>query len=96
MPTYLYQVIETDGSGGEVFEILQGMNDPILAVHPESGKPVRKLLSAPNVITRYTADNLSNSKLDRLGFTKYEKAGDGYYEKSAGSAGPDLIKGDDN
>ena len=33
------------------------------------------------------------SELDRLGFTKYVKAGDGYYEKRAGK-GPDVISKD--
>ena len=30
---------------------------------------------------------------DRLGFTKYEKAGDGHYEKRAGK-GPDTLSAD--
>ncbi|HAW95078.1 MAG TPA: FmdB family transcriptional regulator, partial [Phycisphaerales bacterium] len=36
---------------------------------------------------------LSNKNLDRMGFTKYEKAGDGFYEKKAGK-GPDVISRD--
>ena len=38
MPLYVYQVIEPDGSDGEVFEIMQRMSEPALATHPESGK----------------------------------------------------------
>ncbi len=91
MPLYVYQVIEADGSDGEVFEVLQSMSEPVLTVHPENGKPVIKLIAAPNAVTRYTTGQLSNSNLGKLGFTKYEKAGDGYYEKTAGS-GPDVIK----
>jgi len=91
MPMYVYQVIEDDGSEGEIFEVLQRMSDPTLAVHPESGKPVRKLLSAPHAVTQYTPGSLSNDRLSKLGFTKYEKAGGGYYEKKAGD-GPDVIK----
>ena len=34
-----------------------------------------------------------DKKLDRLGFTKYVKAGDGYYEKRAGK-GPDVLHKD--
>lgn len=90
MPLYVYQVIESDGSEGEVFEVIQKMSDPELTVHPENGKPVRKLLAAPNTMTRYGAGNLSNANLSRMGFTKYEKAGGGRYEKTAGS-GPDVI-----
>ena len=36
---------------------------------------------------------VSDSNLDRLGFTKYQKVGDGTYEKTAG-AGPKVIKRD--
>lgn len=92
MPLYVYQVIEPDGSEGEVFEVMQKMTDPTLTVHPESGKPVQKLMSAPNAVTRFAGGNMSNANLGRLGFTKYQKAGDGHYEKTAGS-GPDVIKG---
>lgn len=91
MPLYVYQVIEPDGSDGEIFEILQRISDVPLTVHPENGKPVKKILSAPNAVTRYASSNLSNSNLSKLGFTKYEKAGGGFYEKTAGS-GPDVIK----
>ena len=90
MPMYVYQVIEADGSEGEVFELLQKFSDEPLTVHPESGKPVRKLLAAPNAVTHYVGSNLSNERLGKLGFTKYEKAGGGFYEKTAG-AGPDVI-----
>jgi predicted nucleic acid-binding Zn ribbon protein len=92
MPLYVYQVIETDGSEGEVFEVMQKMSEPALTVHPGNGKPVVRLIAAPNAVTRYGAGNLSNERLGRLGFTKYQKAGDGHYEKTAGS-GPDVIKG---
>jgi predicted nucleic acid-binding Zn ribbon protein len=92
MPLYVYQVIEADGGEGEVFEVLQRMADEPLTVHPENGKPVRRLLAAPNAMTRYAAGNLSDDRLSKLGFTKYQKAGAGRYEKAAG-AGPDVIKG---
>ncbi len=91
MPLYIYQVIEADGSDGEVFEVLQRISEPPLTSHPETGKPVKKLISVPNAVTHYSAGNLSNDRLGKLGFTKYEKAGGGFYEKTAGS-GPDVIK----
>jgi predicted nucleic acid-binding Zn ribbon protein len=93
MPLYVYQVIESDGSAGEIFEVLQKMSEQPLTVHPTNGKPVQRILAAPNAVTRYGSGNLSNSRLGSLGFTKYEKAGGGKYEKTAGS-GPDLISGD--
>ena len=96
MPLYVYQVIESDGSDGEVFEVLQGMNDPPLTHHPETGQPVKKLLSAPHAAGKFSdvgQGKLSASNLERLGFTQYKKAGGGKYEKTAGQ-GPDVIARD--
>ena len=92
MPLYVYEVVEPDGSAGEVFEVMQRMADPPLTEHPETGQPVRRLIAAPNAVTRYGSGNLSSDRLGRLGFTQYQKSGDGRYEKTAGS-GPDVIKG---
>lgn len=97
MPTYVYQVVNEDGSGGEIFEVFQKMSDDALTEHPETGKPVRRMPTAANISGNWsdhaTNQKLSNKNLDRLGFTKYEKAGDGFYEKKAGD-GPDLISAD--
>ncbi len=94
MPTYVYQVIEDDGSAGEVFEVFQKMSDPALKTHPDTGKPVRRLIQAPNISGKWsesaTKQMLSDKNLDRIGFTKYERAGDGTYEKRAGSGPPTL------
>ena len=98
MPTYVYQVIADDGSDGEIFEVVQKMSDSPLTTHPESGLPVRRIPARPTILGRYsdhgTAKLLSNENLDRIGFTKYEKAGGGYYEKKAGK-GPEVISADD-
>ena len=40
-----------------------------------------------------TKQKLSDKNLDRIGFTKYERAGDGHYEKKAGQ-GPNVISAD--
>jgi hypothetical protein len=86
-------VVTEDGSEGEVFEILQSMSEPTLTAHPETGQPVKRLLSAPNTMRKMPPGNLSNSRLEKLGFTKYERAGDGKMSKTFGQ-GPDLISGD--
>ena len=91
MPTYVYQVIEDDGSAGETFEVFQKMSDPPLEAHPDSGKPVRRLIQPPNIGS--SGSQLSDKNLDRLGFTKYQNAGGGHFEKRAGS-GPDVISAD--
>ncbi len=98
MPTYVYQVITDDGSEGEVFEFVQRMADSPLKTHPETGQPVRRVPQAPvipgNWSDHATNQKLSDKNLDRLGFTKYQRAGDGFYEKRAGS-GPDVISAND-
>ena len=45
MPTYTYQVISSDGRGGERFEVPQGMRDDPLTVHPRTGEPVRRVIT---------------------------------------------------
>jgi len=95
MPTYVYEVILPDGEEGQVFEVVQKMSDPPLTKHPTTGQPVRRVIQAPNVATRYTSSHekkrLSNENLAANGFTRYEKSGDGTYEKTAGE-GPKTIK----
>ncbi|WP_437186441.1 FmdB family zinc ribbon protein [Planctomicrobium sp. SH668] len=98
MPTYVYEVISEDGSGGETFEIIQGMKDSPLTEHPETGVPVRRIIQAPFIGGSWSEGAMNKNvkddkKLDRLGFTKYVKAGDGIYEKRAGK-GPDIISRD--
>jgi len=97
MPIYVYAIIQADGSEGETFEWLQGINDTPLTVHPETGVPVRRLITAANLGGSWTdmkaTSKLSNKNLAEKGFTKYVKAGDGKYEKAAGK-GPDVISAD--
>src|SRR6185295_19772738 len=95
MPLYLYEVLTSDDSPGEQFEIFQSMSDEPLTKHPQTGQPVRRVLCAPAVGGKWSDSAMSRSvaddkKLDRLGFTKYVKAGDGVYEKRAGK-GPKII-----
>ena len=98
MPLYLYEVITSDDSPGQQFEIIQSMSEPPLTRHPETGQPVRRVLCAPAIGGKWSDGAMNRSvaddkKLDRLGFTKYVKAGDGVYEKRAGK-GPDVINRD--
>ena len=97
MPTYVYVVVNEDGSDGEALEVVQKMSEPTLKKHPETGEPVRRIPTMPNLPLNHSdaaeKTKLSNKNLDRLGFTKYEKAGDGHYEKKAGK-GPDVISKD--
>src|SRR5262245_31215083 len=98
MPLYVYEVITEDDSPGEQFEVMQSMSEPPLTKHPQTGQPVRRVLCAPAVGGKWSDSAMAKSvgndkKLERLGFTKYVKAGDGTYEKRAGK-GPETINRD--
>lgn len=48
VPTYVYETIPADdGARPVVFEIQQRMADAALTHHPETGEPVRRVLTAP-------------------------------------------------
>jgi len=97
MPMYVYEIIEADGNSGGRFEVFQKMSDDPLTEHPEDGRPVKRVVAPVNIAGNWsdsaTKQKLSNKNLDRLGFTKYERSGDGTYEKKAGQ-GPDAISAD--
>ncbi len=45
MTTYVYETIpQKEGEKPEYFEVKQGMQEPPLTKHPESGKPVRRVI----------------------------------------------------
>jgi hypothetical protein len=95
MPIYVYEVVLPDGTGGEQFEVIQPMSAAALTAHPDTGKPVRRVFSAPNAPRAWTDAHAkaatSDKNLGAKGFTKYVKSGDGTYEKTAGD-GPKQIK----
>ncbi len=98
MPIYVYEVITDGDEVGEQFEVFQNISAPPLTQHPDTGQPVRRVLTTPSVGGKWSDSAMSRNvsddkKLDRLGFTKYVKSGDGYYEKRAGK-GPDVIHRD--
>ncbi len=98
MPTYVYEVIQPDGQPGEQFEVVQPISDPALSEHPETGQAVRRVIQPVFIGGQWSESAMhrsstDNKKLDRLGFTKYVKSGDGVYEKQAGK-GPDVITRD--
>ena len=98
MPMYEYVVIKGDGSEGERFELMESIHAPPLTKHPQTGEPVRRVISRPappKVIGgRHDAKpELSDRRLEQLGFTKYKKTGGPgrKYEKVVGD-GPDSIR----
>ncbi len=100
MPLYLYEILDKSGQPtGETFEVTQMMKDAALTKQPGTGKPCRRAIVAPNIAGKWSdikgKSALSNENLSRLGFTKYEKKGKGYMERTAGSQGPRSISADD-
>ena len=98
MPIYVYETQPTDGSPATTFELIQSINSTPLTVHPDTGVPVRRIIQPPFVGGSWSDSAMKKSvsddkKLDRMGFTKYVKAGNGIYEKRAGK-GPDVISRD--
>ncbi|CAN5135315.1 hypothetical protein BH11PLA2_BH11PLA2_22860 [soil metagenome] len=95
MPLYLYQVVNKDGTEGEVFEVLQSMKEDALTVHPETGEKVKRIFGTPNAPRTWTDSQgktkTSDMNLERIGFTKYVKNDQGKYQKLFGS-GPETMK----
>ena len=100
MPTYVYEYLDAEGEGtGETVELVQRMSEDALTEHPESGRPIRRIPALANIAGNWsdmkTKSKLSNQNLERLGFTKYERKGKGYMERTAGKQGPKSIAADD-
>jgi predicted nucleic acid-binding Zn ribbon protein len=45
MPTYVYETIPAEGETPTRFEVKQSMLEPALIRHPETGEPVRRVVS---------------------------------------------------
>jgi hypothetical protein len=95
MPFYVYEEILPDGTLGNTFEVMQRMTDAPLTRHPQTGNPVRKVITAPNLAVLHTAGKqrqiLSHQNIEAKGFSKYEKTGPGQYVKTAGRDGPPTL-----
>ena len=87
MPIYTYQIV-TPADDGEVIEIFQPIDAAPLTHHPDTGAPLRKLITAPNLPLKHgnsaEKTKLSDANVARNGFTKYVREGKGRYVKTAG------------
>jgi predicted nucleic acid-binding Zn ribbon protein len=98
MPTYVYAYLDDAGQPtDECFEVVQSISEDALKKH--EGRKVQRVPQAPNIAGKWSdikgKSALSNKNLERLGFTKYEKRGDGYMERTAGKAGPRAISAEE-
>lgn len=73
------------------FEVMQAIDAPPLTECPHCGQPCHRVFSTFGV-AKGVRGMLSPKNLEAKGFTQYVKAGNGYYEKTAGKEGPDVIR----
>jgi putative FmdB family regulatory protein len=71
-----------------LFEVMQRIADPKLTACPSCGQPCERRISAVALGGTWS---LSESRIKSSGLTQYKKAGDGVYERTAGSGGPEVI-----
>jgi predicted nucleic acid-binding Zn ribbon protein len=94
VPTYVYEILTGSGEPtGRTIEVMQSIKAMALTKHPETGEPVRRAIVAPTLGLGMSKakGRLSNKNLEKLGFTKYERKGSGYMERTAGNEGPPSI-----
>ena len=70
------------------FEVVQRLSEEKLTRCPACDKPVVRLISAAALGGKYA---MTPAKIKNSGMTQYKKAGDGYYERTAGTKGPAVI-----
>lgn len=71
------------------FEVVQRLSEPKLTECPTCGQAVARVISAVAIGGKYA---ITPGKIKDLGLTQYKKAGDGVYERSAGTGGPQFIR----
>ena len=101
MPTYAY-ILDTEKADGEDagcdycregFEIVQSMKDDALSKCPKCDAPIFKQVMLPNFGDSRKIKGPNDREIAAGGFTKYERKGKGYYERTVGNDGPSNIGG---
>lgn len=87
----LYEYAPTAGhcaqcAGG--FEVFQRIADEKLTQCPHCGQPCERQISRVALGGKYST---SESAIKNSGFTRYQKAENGVYERTAGSGGPEIL-----
>ena len=89
MPIYEYAPISGHCERCKgVFEVTQRLTDAKLTTCPACGQACERRISAVALGGTYS---VSDDKIKNSGLTKYKKAGDGVYERTAGTGGPEVI-----
>ncbi len=89
MPIYEYSPTsgECDQCNG-VFEVFQRIAEDKLTACPGCAKPCERRISRVALGGRYST---SDAAVKRSGMTKYKKNGDGVYERTVGTGGPEHL-----
>ena len=89
MPLYEYVPVSghCDQCDGR-FELMQRLADAKLTTCPSCGQACERRISAVALGGTYA---VTDDKIKHSGLTKYKKAGDGVYERTAGTGGPAVI-----
>lgn len=95
MPTYVYCPSGEDCCRYCLngFERRQKISACALTQCPECGSPVRRVISAPSLVTGDVSVDEKN--IGKHGFTQYRKLEKGVYERTVGK-GPAIIDGRDS
>ena len=97
MPWYLYRVCipNLPADACPTIELCHGYNEH-QATDPESGYPLERIYTAPNLSRGHsesrTKKMLTDQNIAKHGFTKYMRNDHGHYVKTAGSDGPSEFK----
>jgi putative FmdB family regulatory protein len=70
------------------FEVMQRMSDAKLTTCPTCAQPCERRISAVALGGAYS---VTDDKIKHSGLTQYKKAGDGVYERTAGTGGPEHL-----
>ena len=90
MPIYEYSPTsgQCDQCNG-IFEVFQRMAEDKLTACPGCAKPCERRISLVAVSSgRFST---SDAAVKRSGMTKYQKNGDGVYERTVGTGGPEHL-----
>ena len=89
MPLYDYAPVsgKCERCNGR-FEVMQRVAEPKLTRCPVCNEPCERLISAVALGGKYA---VTPGKIKSSGLTQYKKAGDGVYERTAGTGGPEVV-----
>jgi len=89
MPIYEYAPIsgQCEKCNGR-FEVMQRIADAKLTACPTCGQACERRITVVALGGTYA---VTDDKIKNSGLTKYQKAGDGVYERTAGTGGPEIL-----